>query len=115
MPTNLDKKLSNIEVSLNRLRSQKAVLQHKLKKYDNKQRKARTRTLIQLGGLLDLTPLPSICGINLEDDLQIDHQDKAAALLGILVNAADQLPENISAEELSQFKIVGIKLLKQKI
>lgn len=117
-----DKKLSTtkdplrkIEISLNRLRSQKAALQHKLKKHDNKQRKARTRTLIQLGGLLDLTPLPSICNIELGNDLQLDHQDKAATLLGILMTAANQLPENISDNELSQFKSIGIKILKQKI
>lgn len=114
MPTNLNKKLSNIETSLNRLRSQKAALQHKLKKHDNKQRKARTRTLIQLGGLLDLTPLLSICNIKLGDDLQLEHQDKAATLLGILVRVTNQLPENISDEELTQFKNIGVKLLKLK-
>jgi hypothetical protein len=114
MANNLSKKLSNIEVSLNRLRSQKSALQHNLKKHDNKQKKARTRTLIQLGGLFDLTPLLSICGIELGDDLQLECYDKAATLLGMLVNIANQLPENISSEKLSQFKTVGVKLLKQK-
>lgn len=68
-------KLSGIEISLNRLRAQKAALQHKMKKHDNKERKTRTRTLIQLGGLLDLTPLLTICGINLGDDLQLERSN----------------------------------------
>ena len=116
MPTNADitKKLSNIEISINRLRSQKAVLTHKLKKQENKQRKMRTRTLIQLGGLLDITPLPAICGIELGDDLQIDHRDKAATLLGILSHFCEQLPENISEEKLGKFRTIGVKLLKMK-
>lgn len=112
--TDLSKALSDVEISLNRLRSQKSALQHKMKKHDTKERKARTRTLIQLGGLLDLTPLLTTCRIELGDDLQIDHPDKAATLLGILITSANQLSENISEDQLSQFKSIGIKLLKQK-
>lgn len=113
MPLDLSKALSDIEISLNRLRSQKSALQHKMKKHDTKERKARTRTLIQLGGLLDLTPLLTICGIELGDDLQIDHPDKAATLLGILITSANQLPENISDDDLASLKNIGVKYLKQ--
>lgn len=113
MQNNLHK-LSSIEVSLNRLRSQKAALQHKMKKQEHRVRKTRTRTLIQIGGLLDITPLLTICGINLGDDLQLEHPDKAATLLGILITAANQLPENISEDQLLQFKNIWINLLKQK-
>lgn len=84
---NFDKKLTDIEISLNRLRSQKAALEFKVKTHGNKQRKMRTRTLIQLGGLLNISPLLSICGIELGDDLQLEYPDKAAILLGILINA----------------------------
>ncbi|MDR2723672.1 MAG: conjugal transfer protein TraD [Holosporaceae bacterium] len=85
-----------------------------MKKQENKQRKARTRTLIQLGGLLDLTPLLSICDINLGDDLQLEYPDKAATLLGILSHFCKQLPEEISEEDLSQLKNSGVKSIKSK-
>ena len=107
--------LKQIKIEINRLRTKKAALKLKIKKNDNKRRKLRTRTLIQLGGLLDLTPLLSICGIELGDDLQIEHQDKAAILLGILITAATQLPDTICDEELSQFKQLGAIVLKNSV
>ena len=106
------KKLSRIEVKTNRLLSQKAALKNKLKKTENRQRKARTRTLIQLGGLLDLTPLPSICDIKPGDDLQLEHPDKAATLLGILSELSQHLPEEISPDLLEHYRGVGVKRLK---
>ena len=106
--------LKQITIELNRLRSKKAALELKMKKSENKKRKLRTRTLIQLGGLLDLTPLLSLCGIELGDDLQLEHQDKAATLLGILITAANQLPDTIPDEGLSQFKRLGASFLKMK-
>lgn len=106
--------LKQIAIEINRLRAQKAALELKTKKKDNQQRKMRTRTLIQLGGLLDLTPLLSICGIELGNDLQLAYQDKAATLLGILITAANQLPDTVSDKELSQFKQIGASFLKIK-
>jgi len=67
---------ANIHVSLNRLRTQKSALELAAKKQKDGLRKARTRTLIQVGGLVDLTPLLAICNIKLGDDLQLEHQDK---------------------------------------
>jgi hypothetical protein len=84
------------------------------KKTTNTNRNSRTRTLIQLGGLLDLTPLLSICEIKLGDDLQLVHRDKAASLLGILAVALNQLPDDIEAEDLEKFRSVGLKLLNQR-
>lgn len=104
--------LKQITIELNRLRSKKAELEFKMKKGENKKRKLRTRTLIQLGGLLDLTPLLAICGIQLGDDLQLEHRDKAAMLLGILITTANQLPDTISEEEISKFKQLGASFLK---
>jgi hypothetical protein len=104
---------ANIEIKLHRLYAKKAALEHKLKRSENSQRKARTRTLIQMGGLLDLTPLPSICGINLGDDLQLDHPDKSATLLGILVHLWDKFPDAISDENLEKFRNIGINFLKK--
>ena len=104
---NLSKKHANIEVQLNRLLAQKASLQNKLKIKNKTERKARTRTLIQLGGLLSLTPILDICNIHLGEDLQLLHQDKADMLLGILSSLANQLSANISPSELSHFGILA--------
>ena len=76
-------------------------------------RKARTRTLIQLGGLLDLIPLLAICKIELGEDLQLDYPDKSATLLGILVNFCNKLPKHLTDQDLAKFKSVGKNLLKK--
>lgn len=101
---NISKKHANIEVQLNRLLAQKASLQNKLKIKNKTERKSRTRTLIQLGGILSLTPILDICDINLGDDLQLSHQDKADILLGILSSLVNQLSANISPSDLSRFR-----------
>lgn len=107
------KQLSNIEIQINRLLSQKSALQNHIKKKENSQRKARTRTLIQLGGLLNLTPLLSICDIELGEDLQLNSPDKSATLLGLLIHLCSNLSEQITAEELEKFKEIGVKMMKQ--
>ncbi len=104
---NISKRYSNIEVQLNRLLSQKASLQHKLKIKNKSERKSRTRTLIQLGGILSLTPLLDICDIHLGDDLQLSHQDKADILLGILSSLLDNLPDTLSPSDLTYFQNIG--------
>jgi len=104
---NISKKYSNINVQLNRLLSQKASLQHKLKLKNKAERKSHTRTLIQLGGILSLTPFLDICDIHLGDDLQINHQDNADILLGILSSLLDNLPDTLSHSDLTHFKNIG--------
>lgn len=49
-------------------------------------RKARTRTLIQLGGLIEKSGLLELLGINTGDDLQRDPDcfESAAILMGAL-------------------------------
>lgn len=56
-------------------------------------RKARTRTLIQLGGLLEKTGMVETFGISLGSDLQKDlyHQASVAALTGALLLLKDTL------------------------
>lgn len=105
--------ITKTKIKINRLLAQKATLQHKMKKQENSKRKARTRTLIQLGGLLDLTPLLAICKIELGEDLQLDHPDKSATLLGILVNFCNKLPKHLTDQDLAEFKSVGKNLLKK--
>lgn len=104
------KQYSDIEIELNRLHSQKAALQNKIKVMDKTERKSRTRTLIQLGGLLNISPLLSLCEIQLGDDLQISHQDKADMLLGIISALCDNLPEQIDETDLNHFKNLGTSL-----
>ncbi len=112
---NISKKYSNIEVQLNRLLSQKASIQHKLKIKNKSERKARTRTLIQLGGILSLTPLLDICDIHLDDDLQLSYQDKADTLLGILHTLCEHLPEKLNISDLERFKHIGNSLRSSHI
>ena len=103
-----------IQVKINRLQSQKAVLENKLKIKNNSLRKARTRTLIQMGSLLNMLNLPNICGIDEGDDLQLNFEasDKAAILLGMLAHLEDSLPPTLSAEVISSFKQKGIRVIK---
>ena len=112
---NISKKYSNIEVQLNRLLAQKASIQHKLKIKNKSERKARTRTLIQLGGILSLTPLLDICDIHLGDDLQLSHQDNADLLLGILSSLLDKLPASLSNTDLDNFKHLGTSIRSSHI
>ena len=113
-PPKLTSSPSRIQVKINRLQSQKAMLENKLKVASQSQRKARTRTMIQLGGLLNMLNLPSICGINPGDDLQTDLEasDKAAVLLGMLTHLEDSLPPTISDQVIAKFKQKGIRVLK---
>lgn len=105
--TNNVKKFSKLEIKLNRLLAQKAALQHKLKLKSISDRRARNRTLIQVGGLLSLTPILDICNINPGDDLQINHQDKADILLGILSVVFEDLSNNFDSSDLDNFKNIG--------
>ena len=103
-----------IQVKFNRLQSQKTVLENKIKIKNNSLRKARTRTLIQMGGLINMLNLPNICGIDEGDDLQLNFEasDKAAVLLGMLAHLEDSLPPTLSAEVISSFKQKGIRVIK---
>ena len=103
---------ANIHVSLNRLRTQKSSFELAEKKQKDVLRKARTRTLIQVGGLVDLTPLLAICDIKLGDDLQLEHRAKAATLLGILASIANKIPKNISSNDLLKYRNIGVGVLK---
>ena len=78
-------------------------------------RKAKTRQLIQIGGLVNMINLPSICGINEGDDLQLnlENSDKAAVLLGMLAHLEDSLPPTLSDQVISQFKQIGIRVIKK--
>ena len=102
--------------NLNRLQSLKAQLHKRQDAFDNTNRRARTRTLIQMGGLLNIIGLPQLCGISDGDDLQLDleNQDKAATLLGMLIHINETLSTTdvTLGISLERFKQRGIRLLK---
>lgn len=82
------------------------------------ERKKRTRTLIQLGGLVDLSGIMDTCNIthgeNLQEDAYVDG--KAAILLGMLMAANESLVQQNTHDQAVQkqiFKRRGITLLKQ--
>ncbi len=103
-------KFSNLEIKLNRLLAQKAALQYKLKLKTKSEHRAVNKTLIQVGGLLSLTPILDICDINPGDDLQIKHQDKADVLLGILSVVFEDLSNNFDSSDLDNFKNIGASI-----
>lgn len=107
---NISKQYDNIEIKLNRLLSQRAKLKSNYKRNANKDRKARTRTLIQLGGLLFLTPILDICIIKLGEDLQISVQDKADTFLGIISTLFDSISNDFDASDLTHFQTIGASL-----
>lgn len=86
MVSNLDKKLQKIEQRITRYKCQKARYLYRTKQTANQFRKARTRTLIQLGGLVEKSGLLGPLNITLGDDLQKDyeHQESTAILVGAL-------------------------------
>lgn len=79
-------------------------------------RRARTRTLIQLGSLIKLSGLFAICEIEEGEDLQFDFdaRDKAATLLGILSEAAEKIPNPPDAGQMETWRALGTRLLKQR-
>ena len=108
-------KLKSIATELNRLRTQQVVLQRKVAQQSKSERRARTRTLIQMGSLINMMGLADLCDITEGDDLQLDmdSRDKAATLLGMLGNLIERLPPALSVAELEAFKQKGIKIFKQ--
>ncbi len=105
---------------LNRLQARKAQLENQQKTFNTMDRRSRTRTLIQMGGLLNMIGLPQLCGIHEGDDLQKDplNHDKAAILLGMLVHLNEKLLEQPHLFEtntgiLDGFKQRGIRMLKE--
>ena len=70
----------------------------------NRQRAARTRTLIQLGGLVVKSGIIDKLGIEIGADLQKDElqKKKAYAFLGMLINQLSVPQKNDEIENLEQ-------------
>lgn len=77
-PTPNEQKLNRLSLLINREK-------YKMKQQSRSARKARTRTLIQVGGLVQKSGLMTAFGIEPGDDLQdYEHIHKARQLLGLL-------------------------------
>ncbi|HCU06407.1 MAG TPA: hypothetical protein DIC42_02325 [Holosporales bacterium] len=106
----------SINQKIERLKDVRKRLERRISDAANTDRKARTRTLIQLGGLLNITNLLELTNINLGEDLEIDqiNQDKAATLLGLLQHLTETMPPLLSPEQQNDFKQKGIRILKMR-
>lgn len=99
---------------MNRIRSQIALMSFKETKLESSNRRARTRTLIQLGGVVSLSGIASLLDIQEGDDLQLDFEskDKAAALLGGLSELVTMLETSPDLKE--KWLQKGINILKTR-
>lgn len=89
-PSPLPKKLKRSEQEINRLQALIAQGHAKIKKQSRSARKARTRTLIQVGGNALKAGLLDACSIETGEDLQDPKfYDKAALLVGFIQDALD--------------------------
>jgi hypothetical protein len=110
--TPLQKNLLEVSTLINRLQSEKTALRNKMEKNTATERRARTRTLIQIGSLIKLVGLAQLCDIEEGDDLQLDieSRDKAALLLGILTDVVADFSPTPAQEE--RWRDAGIRQLK---
>ena len=106
--------MRQIQIMLNRKTSQVSAINYKIAKADSIDRKARTRTLIQLGSLVSLSGLTSLLHIQEGEDLQydMDAKDKAAMLLGAIA----EIMESDSPSSMIQQRWLdkGIRILKTR-
>ncbi len=84
-----------------------AYYESKEKSASKSQRKAETRTKIQLGGLLIKSGLTNWFSIQVGSDLQLDEKEKekATLLLGALIDMSNNLPSHGSKKE--EWAILG--------
>ena len=101
---------------INRHITKKTVITYRNQLADKAVRKARTRTLIQAGGLLNLAGFFTICGIEEGQELQLDFQsrDKAAILLGLLSEAFEKLPTEPTKEQFEYWENIGVRIMKMR-
>jgi len=84
--------------------------------YSSNERKARTKTLIQVGGNVSIAGLLEPFGIQEGDDLQFDPKSyaKGATLLGFLDYASEHLLKIDDPQQMERFKQRGITLLRKR-
>jgi hypothetical protein len=89
---------------------------HKLKRFEVSDRKAENRTKIQLGGLILKSGLASLLEIDPGDDLQLDPiaREKSTTLLGVLLNATEQLQNDPDGTLKQECAHRGMKAMHQQ-
>lgn len=88
----------------------------KLHRIDTADRKAETRTKVQLGGLILKSGLASFLEIESGDDLQLDliARNKATTLLGVLLYMTDQLNNDVDGSLKQECDHLGMKAMMQQ-
>jgi hypothetical protein len=102
-----EQRLRKIDQRLNRCNRQKIRQLHKTGESPMDFRKARTRTLIQLGGLIEKSNLLEPLNITLGDDLQkdVDCFESAAVLVGAL----SDINATLHSEDAHGYKILWLE------
>ena len=115
-PIETSKDITDLESQINRLKSQKAALETKQKMDSKRDRMQRTRTLIQVGGLVSLSGLLERFGITLGDDLQLnqDAKEKSKIITGVLMSVMEQLPPNLSDTDLKRLSKKGESVMMSR-
>lgn len=87
-----------LAIKINRLKASKSALEDQIKQKDYKNRKKRTRTLIQMGGLIKLSGLMELCDLHEGETYKTryQHRNKSAILLRLLVDTANRFEPNDS-------------------
>ena len=108
--------ITSINQKIERLKDERKRIERRLSDSSNTNRKARTRTLIQLGGLLNISNLLELAEIHLGEDLESEkqNQDKAATLLGLFQHLTESLPPVLSPTQQNDFKQKGIRMMKMR-
>lgn len=106
--------IKKIDQQLNRLKLKKNLLKIKQDSISKQHRRARTRTLIQLGGLVEKSGLMDLANIKLGEDLQLDYEayEKAATLFEMLSESFLKF-ENTNSKEFEHLKEKGLKKMKK--
>lgn len=105
--------MNDIESLRQKINALKLKQNRELKKQsfkENNRRKARTRTLIQLGGLVQKSGLTEHFNITMGDDLQgdIEGLDKAELMLGFLIEAL----QNGASKNVENYRSTGKAFLR---
>ena len=92
----LPNKISEISKKIEVLFNQKDRIMMKDKMIETSQKNSRTRTLIQIGSLVEKSSIFQLFNIELGDDLlsNLDENYKTVSLFGFLIHAKDNFLEN---------------------
>lgn len=107
MNTKIEKRLNKVKQRITRYECQRTRYLYRRGETVMQFRKARTRTLIQLGGLIEKSGLLQPLNINLGDDLQkdLEHLESTAILTGLL----SELCGRFYGEEAAAQKLIWLE------